>query len=269
MLYSEKYYDKRPFDDNIYDGILTELNGLEVNSDKKLRIKPTFSNKMLGYLVADSVGFDNPDSKSSLLVAGRYNGNGFYLHKDNYLEKLPMFAASRYISYNTNWTERARIMKSADGFNKFTNDVTNGKLYKFLLKCLLFTCMESQNHMRSFYGSDGRFYKNELCLDITNGETIASKNISKLICNERESNILNEWNKIISYIKTTNEYDSSLTYGIFQIEKEINTFSKNEQGDIKYNYPELNGALRTLKCLVKEYYNEEIVPTLFQYEFLK
>lgn len=43
---------------------------------------------MLGYLVADSVGFDNPDAKSSLLVAGRYNGNGCYIRKDDYLNKL-------------------------------------------------------------------------------------------------------------------------------------------------------------------------------------
>lgn len=268
-LYSKKYYDKRLFLDNIYDGILTELNGLEVSSDKKIRIKPVFSKEMLGYLVADSVGFDQPDTKSSLLVAGRYNGNGFYLHKDNYLEKLPMFAASRYITYNRNWTERARIMKSADGCNKFTDDVANGKLSEFLLKCLFFTCMETQNHMRSFYGSDGRFYRNELCLDTTNGETVASKELSKLTYNKVECNILKEWNNIISYVKTTNEYDHSLTYGVFQIEKEINTFSKNEQGDIIYNYPELNGALKTLKCLIKEYYNSEIVPVLFQYEFLK
>lgn len=36
-----------------------------------------------------------------------------------------------------------------------------------------------------------------------------------------------------------------------------------------YNYPELNGHLNTLKTMVKEYYNSEIVPFLFKYEFLK
>lgn len=114
-LYSTEYYDKRAFSDASYDGILIGLNGLEAEQGVKRRIKPLYSNKMLGYMVADSVGFDNPDAKSSLLVAGRYNGNGFYIHKDNYLEKLPMFCASRYITYNRAWTERARIMKSADG----------------------------------------------------------------------------------------------------------------------------------------------------------
>ena len=130
---------------------------------------------MLGYLVADSVGFDNPDAKSSLLVAGRYNGNGCYIKKDDYLNKLPMFCASRYITYNREWTERSRIMKSADGANRFFVDVKSEKLSQFLLKCLLFTYLEMQNHMRSFYGTDNRFYRNEICLDTTNGETLASK----------------------------------------------------------------------------------------------
>ena len=96
-------------------------------------------------MVADSVGFDNPDAKSSLLVAGRYNGNGFYLRKDCYIDKLPMFCASRYITYNREWTERARIMKSGDGAGRFNTDVASGKLDQWLRKCLLFTCVEMQN----------------------------------------------------------------------------------------------------------------------------
>ena len=74
-----------------------------------------------------SSGFDNPDLHSSLLTCGRYDGNGFYLRKTNYLEKLPMFAASRYITYNREWTERARIMKSADKAEIFFADAKNAK----------------------------------------------------------------------------------------------------------------------------------------------
>ncbi|MDQ9822473.1 hypothetical protein RFZ44_03700, partial [Acinetobacter sp. 163] len=80
-----------------------------------------------GYMVTHSSGFDNPDLDSSLLVGGRYDGNGFYLHKDNYLEKMPLFAMSRYITYNREWTERARIMKSGDGADRFNADVASGK----------------------------------------------------------------------------------------------------------------------------------------------
>ena len=117
-LYSTKYYNKDNFEDASYDGILTGLNGLEAQ-DVKCRIKPLYSKDMLGYLVADSVGFDNPDAKSSLLVAGRYNGNGYYIRRDDYLSKLPMFCASGYVTYHREWTERARIMKSADGAERF------------------------------------------------------------------------------------------------------------------------------------------------------
>ena len=269
-MYSTKYYNKESFDNFTYDGILTGLNGLEAESGVKCRIKPLYSTNMLGYLVADSVGFDNPDAKSSLLVAGRYNGNGCYLKKNDYLDKLPMFCASRYITYNREWTERARIMKSADGADRFFRDVKSGKLSQFLLKCLVFTCFEMQNHMRTFIGSDNRFYRNELCLDTTNGETIASKDLKFLKTGEKEKELFEMWKTILRWAKKTKNYNPNLTYGVYQIFAELNTFNTDEEtGENKPDYPELNGALKSLKQKVKEYYNTEIVPILFEYEFLK
>lgn len=269
-LFSTRYYNKESFDDSTYDGILTGLNGLEAESGVKCRIKPLYSTNMLGYLVADSIGFDNPDAKSSLLVAGRYNGNGCYLKKDDYLNKLPMFCASRYISYNREWTERSRIMKSADGAERFFADVKNGKLSQFLLKCLVFTCFEMQNHMRSFTGSDNRFYRNELCLDTSNGETLASVALKNLYTNNREKDLFELWNLILAKAKETKNYNSDLTYGVYQISVELNTFTEDETtGTNIPDYPELNGHLKSLKQKIKEYYNAEIVPKLFEYEFLK
>lgn len=269
-FFSTKYYNKESFSDATYDGILIGLNGLEADSGVKKRIKPLYSKDMLGYLVADSVGFDNPDAKSSLLVAGRYNGNGCYIRKDDYLSKLPMFCASRYITYNREWTERARIMKSADGADKFFTDVKSGKLDQFLLKCLFFTCLEMQNHMRSFQGTDNRFYRNELCLDITNGETLASKDLKNLKKNAKEKELFDIWETVFKWAQKTDNYNEKLTYGVYQIFAELNTFSQDEEtGESKPDYPELNGALKTLKQNIKEYYNSEIVPVLFEYEFLK
>lgn len=269
-FFSTKYYNKESFVDATYDGILIGLNGLEADSGVKKRIKPLYSKDMLGYLVADSVGFDNPDAKSSLLVAGRYNGNGCYIRKDDYLSKLPMFCASRYITYNREWTERARIMKSADGADKFFTDVKSGKLNQFLLKCLFFTCLEMQNHMRSFQGTDDRFYRNELCLDITNGETLASKDLKNLKKNAKEKELLDIWETVFKWAQKTDNYNEKLTYGVYQIFAELNTISQDEEtGESKPDYPELNGALKTLKQNLKEYYNSEIVPVLFEYQFLK
>ena len=269
-LFSTRYYNKDSFDDATFDGILTGLNGLEAEDGVKCRIKPLYSKEMLGYLVADSVGFDNPDAKSSLLVAGRYNGNGCYIRKDDYLNKLPMFCASRYITYNREWTERARIMKSADGADKFFTDVQSGKLNQYLLKCLVFTCFEMQNHMRSFIGTDNRFYRNELCLDTTNGETLASLELQNLDVTVKEKELFNMWETILRWAKKTQNYNAELTYGIYQIFAELNTFTHDEEtGENKPDYPELNGALKSLKQKIKEYYNADIVPILFEYEFLK
>ena len=270
-IYSKVYYDKRSFPNDEKDtGILTGLDGLEASNSIKKRISSILNENLLGYMVVDSSGFDNPDLHSSLLVAGRYNGNGFYLRKDNYLEKLPMFAASRYITYNREWTERARIMKSADGAERFFRDVKNGKLTQYLLKCLLFSVLEMQNHMRSFNGSDGRYYRNELCFDTTNGETLASKDIQNLRLNEKEKVLISQWNIILENAKSTKNYNPHLTYGIYQIFAELDTSYRDEETEETiYDYPELHGNLQTLKKLIRDYYNTEIVPTLFEYEFLK
>lgn len=265
---SARYYDKRPIPDEWRGGVLCGLNGLE-NATGKPTNKPVYNKNVLGYMVSHSSGFDNPDFDSSLLVAGRYDGHGFWLRKDNYLEKLPLFCMSRYYKYNKQWTQRAFVMKSGDGADRFNADVADGKLNQWLLKCLLFTCVEVQNHMRTFTGSDGRLYRNELCLDTTNGSTVAYEDLKALSYNEAEQRIVDQWNILLAAAKQTSEYDSSLTYGIYQIHAEIDTFYKDEDDKKAYNNIEVHSALETLKQLVKEYYNDEIVPTLFEYELLK
>lgn len=268
-IYSKVYYDKRILPTDIKTSVLIGLDGLEKTSGK-LRNTPYISNDILGYLVANTSGFDNPDLNSSLLVGGRYDGNGFYLRKDNFLEKLPMYAASRYITHNREWTERARIMKSADGSDRFFTAIMNGKLSQFLLKTLIFTVFESHNHLRSFLGSDEHFYRNELCLDISNGETAASIALKDFVANDLEKELLSLWNSIIELAKKTKNYNPELTYGIYQISVELDTYVHDDETDRNvYDYPELHGHLQTLKKLVRDYYNTEIVPALFEYEFLK
>lgn len=266
--FSNKYYDKRA-ESTDEKGVAVELNGKEVICLDKIRVKPIYNKNIIGYLVANSTGFDNPDLNSGLTVAGRYDGNGFFLRKDNYLEKLPMFAASRYITYNRHWTERARIMKSADGVLKFYADIKKETIKQMLLKILLFTTLENQNHIRSFNGSDNRVYLNELCLDTTNGETLASNELKGLSLSEAERNMIKLWDKILDESKSTSNYNKDFTYGIYQIQDELNTYHKNDNNEKIYDYPILNGYIVTLKKLIREYYLREIVPFLFKYEFLK
>lgn len=267
-IFSKRYYDKRAMTATTTDGIVVGLDGTErLNKSKKL--KPLYSSDLAGYMVAHAAGFDNPDAKSSLVVACRYDEHGFYLHKDNYLEKLPMFAASRYVTYNRHWTERARIMKSADGYIQYGKDVASGKCTPFLLKCLLFTVLETQNHCREFVGSDGRTYRNQFTLDTTNGPTLAATDLAKMKMNADEKVLVGLWNSVIAEAKKTKEYDARWNYGVYQIINELDTTYIDSNGDTQYNYTQLHTNLTTLKQKVKEYYLKEIVLFLFEYEFLK
>ena len=119
-----------------------------------------------------------------------------------------MFAASRYITYNRHWTQRANIMKSADGAERFNKAVSSNKIEQDLLKILLFTTLETQNHMRSLYGSDGRFYRNELSLDNSNGDTLATVNLAKLKQGSKETDLFEQWGKVLTEAKKTKNYNS-------------------------------------------------------------
>ena len=268
LSFAQKYYDKRK-DSKDEVGVACYSDGLE-EIKKKLSLTPLYNKNIICYLAPKGNGFDKPDLNCTLTTCAFYNAHGFYVRADNYLEKLPMFCASRYITYNRAWTERARIMKSADGADRFNADVASGKLAQFLLKCLLFTCTEMQNHMRTFTGSDGRFYRNELCLDGTNGETIALRDIKGLTLGDREKAILKQWETVLQWAKKAESYNPALTYGVYQIFAELDTSHVDETtGNTIWDNVELHTALAGLKTLVKDYYNSEIVPVLFEYEFLK
>ena len=78
------------------------------------------------------------------------------------------------------------------------------------------------------------------------------------------------WKALLRWAKTTRKYNPDYTYGVYQIFAELNTFTQDkETGESKPDYPELNGIFKSLKQKVKEYYNSEIVPILFEYELLK
>ena len=86
--------------------------------------------------------------------------------------------------------------------------------------------------------------------------------------NETEKQLYAQWGILLNAVKKTKEYDGGLTYGVYQIASEIDTKYKDEKGNTVYNNVEVHSALQTLKTLIKEYYNAEIVPTLFEYKFL-
>jgi hypothetical protein len=117
------------------------------------------------------------------------------------MEKLPMFAAGWFSTYNSDWKCNGTIYRSGDGKGKYEKAVASGKLNKWLHKVLFFTVMEYYCKIRSFTGSDARFYRNELCLDTTNGSTLASKEIEKMTLDEREQKMMELWKIILEEAK--------------------------------------------------------------------
>ena len=275
-FFSEYYYDKRVFPDDKKEGILIGLNGLE-KEDGKRRNKPLYNKNIVGYLIANTSGFDNPDLNSGLLIGGRYDGNGFYLRTDNFMEKLPMFAAARYYSYCSDWKVRAFIMKSADKASIYKKAVKDGKLDIFLFKTMFWTCLTHHSHIRSLYGSDRKIYINQLCFD---GDTLAKEKMEYFIrkgykLSEEEKTLQKKMNRILSMIKECkDEYNPKFKYGLYQIDEEINIkIQVGTKADGKpkmdFKYGDLNNLIKEIKPLVKEYYINNLVETLFKYDFLK
>lgn len=250
-------YDKRLFDNN-EKGITVGYDGKE-SKDVKIRISPLYNKNIIGYLVAQSFSFENPRMLSNLFRTAIYNGNGFYLRNDNYLEKLPLFVAGKY-PIEDKWYENGIIYRSSDGGDRYAKDKN------FLKSCFIFTCLSRYNKCLSFTGRDKRFYKNELCFD---ARTLASKQLEKYKLNVDEKELIKIWQSVLSEAKKTKNYDKKLAYGPYQIEMELNTSKKDESNKTIYDYPTLNGELENLKKKLKIYYAKYITPKLFEYELLK
>ena len=287
--FSETYYDKRKFEDDIVQekpnkkksypvnptAIWCSKNGLEALG-QSIRINATYNKNIVGYLIAKSNIAESPALMTTLNRCSSYDGNGFYLRADNFVEKLPMFAAGWWYTYNDDWTLRGTIYRTGDGKDKFEKDVASGKLDNWLNKVLFYTCLERYNKCRSLNGTDKRLYQNELSLDDLNGHnTLASQH---LVNWQPETSLEKEldyiWHKILIEIPATKNYNPDFTYSPFQIDEELNTFHKERKPGRKteskiYDYPMLQSLLKDLRIKIKQYYHEEIEANLFKYEFLK
>ena len=126
--------------------------------------------------------------------------------------------------------------------------------------------MSQRNHCRSFDGSDGRFYKNELCFD---KGTVASNKLKTYKPTKEEQDLLDTFADILSKAKSTKKYNRKYTYGTYQIDEELNTRYENENEEWIYDYPELNTAINSLKTKLAKYYENIIQQKLFEYELLK
>lgn len=257
-----KSYDKRKFDDD-EKGIISALDGSELNKQNKIRITPIENKNIIGYLKSESFNLDS--LSTSITRCPLYNGNGMYLRLDKYLEFLPLFVSASSGEY-LNWYEKGLLCKTYDGNGSYLKDS------EFIKKCFIYTCLSFRNKCRSLDGSDGRLYKNELCFD--NG-TVASKDLKGFALTEEEKDLINSYNDLLEKIKNCDEYNPDFSYGTFQIQEEINIDIKSGIKDKKgkektiKKYPKLDEKLDSLKRKLKDYYKNNIYNDLFKYELLK
>jgi hypothetical protein len=253
------FYDKRVFD-NDASGITCSPNAFNIKSISQSPFKNAkYNSNIVGYLVAKSFGTEHPDLNTSLTTVAHCEGHGFYLREDNFIEKLPLFAAGKFLKEEKIWYNDL-IFRTYDCGNKFVKDK------HFMNYCLIYTCLCEYNRCLSFIGSDGREYQNKLCFD---ADTLASQKLAEIKLTKQESELINLYYKILTQAKQTQNYNATFKYGVYQITKELNTSHKDKHDKTQYDYPELNGDLKTLKTKLKDYYLEIIKPDLFKYELLK
>lgn len=251
----EPFFDRRTFDGDSLTTVHTETDGAETTG-RKVDGKSVFNTNIVGYLRTDSFGVD--PKHVSLTRQILFNARGFYLRVDNFVEKLPLFAAKLYPQKN--WYERDVYFTTADGGEQYLKDKG------FLKACFIFACLSQRNHCRSFDGSDGRFYKNELCFD---KGTLASSQLKTYQLTKEEEDLLDSFIDVLTKAKVTKNYNKKYTYGTYQIDAELNTRYKNDNDEWIYDYPELNTAINGLKTKLANYYESAIQPKLFQHELLK
>lgn len=247
-----RYADLRSFEEDAETTVSCASNGYPIpDYSYKTGRKPIYNPDVIGYMTAINYPINGINyrltrcnTKSEL-----EQSFGFHLRKDVYLEKLPIWCAKLYPQ--DNWYERDVYFTTADGGDAYTKDRA------FLKSCLIFTCLTNQNKCLSFLGSDGRFYRNELCFDVGLGETIASSDLSKMTLDKKEEMLIEQWSIILSKAKTSENYDPKRNYGVYQITKELNSS--------KFLSPDLE----TLRIMLKEYYKSHIAPKMLRYELVK
>ena len=242
----------------------SKTNGEYDDSDKFTGID---NSNIIGFIMGVGFGLSNPNLNFTLTrLRPEIKNTLGILRKNSYIDQLPILAIKHYLMFERPWYETEFIVCSSDGGVKYKADT------KFMQSCFIFACLDYYNKSLSMYDKNGRYYRNELCFDTTNGDTVASADLAKMTLDADEKALMKLWDDILAEAKKTANYDSKLTYGVYQITKELNTSHKTGTGRSQqtvYDYPTLNGYLETLRTNLKTYYKSHITDKMFQYELLK
>ena len=254
--FTQEFYDGRKFDNDVSSAVYLDSNGTPGNPAKYTKAG-IYNDNIVGFLMAKNFAID-PMNRGLVRTNPINSPATFAVRSDNYLPKLPLFCAKMFPQ--DKWYEKDVYFTTADGGDRYTRD------NDFLKSCLIYTCLSRYNKCLSFNGSDGRFYRNELCF---HKDALANVDLKKFRLDADEKELLEVWGRVLDKAEKTGKMVDSFTYGPYQIEQEINTFVKTEDGKNVYDYPELNSELNTLKVLLKKYYTTHIREKMFEYELVK
>ena len=265
----EVIYDRRRFSTDTPNGIYCNGDGTEA-VNRKCDGTSFFNQNIIAF--AHTNGFNLAPQNKYFTRLPLYDNRGTVVRADVYQTMLPLFVAKMFPQ--DEWYEKDVYATSSDGGDAYTKDP------QFLKACLIYTCLSNQNKCLTFDGSDGRHYQNELCFDNTNPERLPLAltdlnkyaSVNDTVLDDDERALMALWYKIMAEAKETSNYNPEFTYGVYQISKELNTFTVVGTGKSKkitYDYPELNGDLESLRKMLKDYYKSHITEKMFKYELLK
>ena len=248
--------------------------------------KAIYNDNIVGYLRATSFnlsGFSGCLTRTATADALE-QCYGYYLRDEYFLNKLPLFVAKSFPQEK--WYEKEVYFTTSDGGEEYLAD------NNFLKKCLLWTCLTSRNKCCTFIGSDGKFYRNELCFDTkeiagTKVETLATKKLNDLLALDialtaQEEDLMSDYRSILKEISKKNEdgeyicqeYNPDYFYGLFQIIQEIDVktiqgYDKNGKEKLGHKYGDLHNMINAYGKKLWSYYKNCLVDDLFRYELLK
>lgn len=230
----------------------------------KLRIAADTDNPMC-YVQARNFNFSSP-RLTARIVNIRDGNEGAACDETNIFYLLPLFCLGR-----NKWAESGNGGQDYTIIDTYFKTADGGTLYqsdKQLLKSsFVFSLLTNWNQCVS-----NEFVKNEMCLG---QKTRADKLFEKLKLSNEDLKLYNQWLKILNIARKTQEFQKEYTYGLYQIENDINikvdSGSRNKKREpiMVHKYPDLNSEISNLKDMLNKYYEENIHEKLLKYELLK
>lgn len=252
-LYSKKT------EDDIPAPVVTAFNGYETHK-RSYSNNAVFNENILAVIEASGFGMEAQDLRMTRIAI--YHSRGSQVRKSNYHNQMALFVAKSYPL--DSWYENGVLFTTADRGADYQKDED------FIRKTIIYTCISNMNKCLSFTGSDGRYYKNELCFDddtIAYTDVVINKRFGEL--DNADLSLVKDFRELLALAKDTDEYNEDLKYGTYQIKEEINISYKDKNNKTVYVNEKVNTKLKDILRKLKLYYKSELSDKVKEYELVK